>query len=447
MRRSSRGFTLLELIVVIVVVFLVLVLILPAINCGSRPVACRTQCISNARQLGLALTSFDAAHNRLPNSGTWASELDVTGTLIGGQNLPGGIDDPNKNDIRWDYPLHSWVVDILPYIERSDIADAWKAAELKNDGSGTLALFDEPDWSGGAPRWEKKQSMTHYALSQTYLALMVCPNDAPDTGKGNLSYAVNGGPVMFWQNPVANNAAAPPLRLSDSSLASSAYDSTNDAKAAKQLGLLYPGSLNQNTPWDVRRSLSRVLDGTSTTILLGENLKTGYIASYPAQAEPPLYKYGIGTESAPHVGQPGVGRMEGSWANPHPLFAAFHMSDDFCDPTGKCNIGESVTVDSNGQRVTVQRADWSKANSLDARDNVQKLPERINGALYADEGWTFLTSLHPGGVTVVMCDGSARFLSSDIDGRVFAKLMSPGGTKAMNELWPVFQQSLGDDEF
>lgn len=445
MNRTRRGFTLLELIVVIVVVFLVIALMLPAI--GSRPAARRTQCINNAMQLGMALIAFDAAHNRLPNSGTWASELDVTGTLTGGQNFPDGIDDPHVNDIRWDYPLHNWVVDILPYIERSDIADEWKAMELKNDGSGTHALFDEPDRSGVTPVWEKRRNITHYALSQTYLALLVCPNDNPDTGKGNLSYAVNGGPVMFWQNPVAFNSGSAPLRFTDTGHASLAYDVLDDPKAARNLGLLYPGSLNQNTPWDVRRSLSRVPDGTSTTILLGENLKTGYFASYPGAADPPLSTFGIGTTSAPHTGQPGAGLIEGSWANPHPLFAAFHMSDDFCDPTGKCDIGQNVTVISEGQSLTVRRAAWRKANSMDALDNAQRLPESINGALYADEGWPYLNGLHPGGVVVVMCDGSTKFLSNEIDGEVFAKLMSPAGNRSSKETWPVFQSPLEEASF
>jgi len=447
MFRTRRGFTLLELIILLVVLFLVVVCIVPAILGQRRGTGHRIPCINNARQIGLALISFDAAKNRLPNSGTWASEVDVTGECTGGTNYPGGIDDPARNDIRWDYPLHSWVVDILPYMERSDIADAWKAMDFKNDGSGTLALFDEPDRSVGSPVWEKKGNITHYALSQTYLALLVCPNDTPDTGKGNLSYAVNGGPVMFWQNPVAFNSGSAPLRFTDTGHASLAHDVLDDQKAARNLGLLYPGSLNQNTPWDVRRSLSRVPDGTSTTILLGENLKTGYVASYPGDANPPLSTFGIGSTSAVHTGQPGAGLIEGSWANPHPLFAAFHMSDDFCDPTGKCNIGENVTVFSGDQSYAVRRADWRKANGMDALDNAQRIPESINGALYADDGWPYLNSLHPGGVNVVMCDGSTKFLSNDIDGKVFAKLISPGGTRAMNETWPVFQTSIAEAEF
>ena len=129
-----------------------------------------------------------------------------------------------------------------------------------------MALFDEPDRSVTATGvWDKK-STSRYALSQTFLKLLVCPNDNPDPGKGNLSYAVNGGPVLFWQYPVSNTmnlggGALTRLKFSDSGLASPAYNAAEDLTAARNMGLLYPGSLNNNTPWDVRRSLSRVQDG------------------------------------------------------------------------------------------------------------------------------------------------------------------------------------------
>ncbi len=260
-----------------------------------------------------------------------------------------------------------------------------------------------------------------------------------------MTYAVNGGPVAFWQRPAANNSAGVPLNFTNADSAGPPYDANNQ-KAAAHLGLLYPGSLNQNTPWDIRRSLSRVPDGTSTTIMLGENIKTGYVPSYPGPTDPSLASFGIGSAAAPHRGAPGAGQLEGMWANPHPLFAAFHMSDDFCDPTGKCDIGDEATV-MNGEQVTVRRARWRFANSLDARDNPQRQPEGINGALYADEGWSYLSSLHPAGVVIGMCDGSARFLSSDIDGEIFAKLISPGGQRGMKESWPVQQSELREGDF
>src|SRR5262249_33002355 len=113
----------------------------------------------------------------------------------------------------WRYPLHSWVVDILPYIERSDIADRWAA--LSKNSCGRLTLFDEPDSDGNY----KKNGNSHYALSQTYLALLVCPDDdtvVPD--RGNLSYVVNGGAMRFWWFPKNNHtyfSYSPRLRLSE----------------------------------------------------------------------------------------------------------------------------------------------------------------------------------------------------------------------------------------
>ena len=444
MPRSRRGFTWVELIVTILVLLLFVLLISPALLYQRDGPRCRTQCMNNIRQLGLALINFDSVNNRLPNSGTWASELDVTGTPTGGASYPGGPDDPEVNDIRWDYPLKCWVVDILPFLERSDIADAWKRTELKNDGTNTLALFDEPDRSGGTPVWDKKGMITHYTLSQTYLALLVCTDDdSIQGGKGNLSYVVNGGPVLLWQHPMSNGAKPAYLQFSNGAADpdDDTYKAADDLQAAKNLGLLYPGSLKGNTPWDTRRSLSKVPDGTSTTIMLGENIRSGYDPAASTAWYDVL-----------HPGQPGVGQAESSWANPDPNYSTFRISDDFCDTAGKCQGGPTVTLhlkDSAGgtSTIAVRRPDWSKANSRDSRDNMRGDPESINGAFATEEGWPYLSSYHPGGVNVVMCDGSTRFLSQDIDGDVLAKLMSPAGTRAMRQTWAVYQEPIGEESF
>ncbi len=325
-------------------------------------------------------------------------------------------------------------------------------------------MFDEPDASGSFT----EDGNSHYALSQTHLALLVCPDD--DTivmGRGNLSYVVNGGTTRFWWFPRNNHMVfgdAARLRLAEASPDADQkppYGSANgffvnvfdgrDEQVGNHMGLMFIGSPRGNTPYDVRRTFASIQDGTSQTIMLGENIHAGYSHHLPTAAH--AIAHGR-PHDAPHLwydkthsGSPGYGFAEGSWANPDPAHCTFRMSDDFCSADGNCQSGATVRFFDQRQQKAIQisRVDYRMANHRHARDNLLGWSESINGEPSADEGHPYLSSGHPGGVNIVMCDGSVRFLNDDVDGSVFYRLVTPAGSsRGLREIWPVYETP-GDD--
>lgn len=98
-RRSAKcGMTLLETLVVISIIGMLLSLLLPAVQ-AAREAARRAHCANNLRNVGLAVQNEVNAKRRLPASGNFST----SGTRF-----------------------HDWAVNILAYIERSDIAKQWR---------------------------------------------------------------------------------------------------------------------------------------------------------------------------------------------------------------------------------------------------------------------------------------------------------------------------------
>lgn len=93
-RLSSRGFTIVELLVVIAVIAILMVLLLPAVQ-QAREAARRMQCSSHLKNLGLALANYSSTHGMFPALG---------------RKIESPADDPNG-------VILNWVTSILPEIE------------------------------------------------------------------------------------------------------------------------------------------------------------------------------------------------------------------------------------------------------------------------------------------------------------------------------------------
>src|SRR5215217_3703910 len=173
-RRRRPGFTLIELLVVISIIGILVGLLLPAVN-AAREAGRRTQCSNNMRQLGLALMNFSTSKNSFPAAGT----IDEAITPGAGTNSGTSIKTPAAAaQTSW---LYNWVVDIMPYLDQPDIANAWDKT---------------------APYWQPSSTISgqpsNFILSSTALGVLRCPDDTTaQQGQGNLSYVVNGGFTLF----------------------------------------------------------------------------------------------------------------------------------------------------------------------------------------------------------------------------------------------------------
>jgi len=181
MIRSSRrsGFTLIELLVVIAIIGVLISLLLPAVQ-KVREAANRTQCLNNMKQIGLALHNYHDTYKRFPPS------------------LDSGIrpwrPSPNTGYQTW----WSWLALILPFIEQDNL---WRQADAFAHTDPLIATVPNNTfyfwpWGDFWANWAGTKT-PNPALA-TPVKTYVCPSEIRNLGAEPVDWGTG-----ITQNPVA----------------------------------------------------------------------------------------------------------------------------------------------------------------------------------------------------------------------------------------------------
>jgi len=298
-RRSIRGFTLIELLVVIAIIAILIALLLPAVQ-QAREAARRTQCKNNLKQLALACHNYESTFTVFP---------------IGHQFVGHFDGNPNDGDGGTGY---SWGGYILPFIDGANIAN----------------LFDYSYPISGLGETTRNNHLVAAQAPASYR----CPSDLTPPKANYFTNATWGyeagltsyaGMAGSFHNPFV------PVTVSN-----------HNAQRAN-------GMLNR----DLGRKFRDITDGTSNTILIGEeNFKV-------------KNKQGAGQGGNEMTLAFGVPNQGSGWAQGRTSFVL--MGGCFAINQAQINIGWGPTQTSAG-------------------------------------------SMHTGGAQFALSDGSVRFISENI---------------------------------
>ena len=308
-KHKASGFTLVELLVVIAIIGILVALLLPAVQ-AAREAARRNNCLSNFKQISLAMINHHDVFKRLPTD--YYKPTDSA-------------------------PAYTPYIQALPFIEASVIANLYNK-NLSPSDPENVVLFRNAD------------------------PIFFCPSDEPqqmiEAGDNGIAeprdwksnYGLNHGSDNYKEmgfdksaTQVANMSAAQRADHNDKKLLRGVFG------------------------WKEEISFRNITDGTSKTLMLVEMIQ------------------------APSIDENNQDRRGRIWVN---NFGAYQVS----------TLGQPNS----------DLFDKTVCTTLVPPDPA--IPcRRKNGASRNGDTYMLSRSRHPGGVQVSFCDGSARFVSDNVD--------------------------------
>jgi len=362
----KRGFTLVELLVVIAIIGTLVGLLLPAVQ-SARSSARRSQCLNNVRQQGIAFQTYLSAKNGYP-----ASLYDQNQTAQSG----------NASTL----PCNVYKALLLPFHEEGNIGQKWDFTKHWWDTTSRPGAAN--DATLGVP------ADSNLGLAMSKIPLYLCPEapqrdshlSIPVSANSGSSYSptgVGGRPAFTVAVDLAYADYDVMNGVKDKVVGSSTADDPYTGKGENSRGCL-----KKNYP----TKLKEITDGTTNTILVLE-----------CASRPDIYrgrKRMTADDTSATWPQTANSNSGVAWADGDAPFSV-----DAATADGRC----------------YKTLNWMGKDSVPQADRA----DRGFNVTNANEAY----SHHFGGMNVGLADGSATFLSEEIDLRTFAALLTKQGNE------------------
>ena len=252
--RFRNGFTLIELICVIAIIGILIAILLPAVQ-ATREAARSTACSNRIRQLTIGVLSYESANGTIP-PGTLGFERTVLMNRTDFDDIKNNPSSPNyihKNQNT------SWIAFLLPYLEQDALA-----VHLPPIATDVSPSYEKFQASNGGPERMVDVAEIKYVMTQP-IPLLRCPSDTTDVG---VIQRAGSQPAFMFDDASDRFLWFP----SEIIMAETNYVGCSGAysggKVPNDAMMKFDGIMGSRNG----KSLGHVRDGTSFSILLGENL-------------------------------------------------------------------------------------------------------------------------------------------------------------------------------
>jgi prepilin-type N-terminal cleavage/methylation domain-containing protein/prepilin-type processing-associated H-X9-DG protein len=363
--RGRKGFTLVELLVVLAIIAVLIGLLLPAVQ-RVREAASRLRCLSNLKQIGLAMHGYhDAVGYFPPGITTWANGEDAA---------------------------HTGFTYMLPYLEQDNL---YRQIDLTK-------------------QWYNK---ANYAPVAVEVPLFYCPSNRT---RGSMDLTAE---IYAWGGSMPPRVGSTDYILCKGANAAIHQDATLIPLACRGIFNVYPDMTNpdftnfngEGAPLVVR--MTDITDGASNTFAIGEG--AGNTPRFL------LRQMKVNNQGGIIVGSvPAVNPYTGQYIQPDQAWSAASLSGEnnpwyasIFGVTAQYGLGPDPGDEPMNSRLVMPSAyEDTEFSPFFFGDNRDRLAF-ISG----------FRSMHTGGCNFLFCDGSVRWVSETIRPNIYRALSTYAG--------------------